>query len=306
MNKNKLYFLMFAYMFFVSPLLIFNYIYSVDLELDNSGNWYEKLQWWRKAKPEYEQLSQFVQEVKTIANNLLSKKDSINKQIEQFYISIKVTSTQALSNINKVIEELKPVIEDVDQSDLAAQAMAKQKDLEKLKENLETLSLLQKRLEQAYNTIKDQINKADTYQDKALDNFEQIEEVLDDQKARYLYESIEATKEDIKAIAGYIQIDLNGYISQLTFQVKDLLSSMSRSIKNLEQNGILIRPLTKEEIEQQELAKIKAAQDAKAKAEADRKAKEERQRGSGIWASIKGFFSSIWSSITSFFKSIFG
>lgn len=276
----------------------------------DSGNWYEKLHWWKKAKPKYDAIKAGVQQLKLLEKELLNKKEPFNTQIEQFYTEAKINVKVILNTIEKMINELKAQqeSEERDSTDLNEKEKAelienvdKQKDLEQFKQNLDMLFSLVTKFKQAMDMVlPEQVKKAESYEERALDSFEQIENVLDDQKARYLYDTIENSQENIQAIVQYVQGPLRQYIEQIAFKVQQLKPILQKKLDDFEKRGVELRHYTPEELAQRELLKKQKL------IEEQMKAKElAQQKGQSWWqrllAPIASFFSSLWNSILGLF-----
>jgi hypothetical protein len=316
MNKSRA---LLVYLTLVSHLCGFNQIARAEKEVSNgintidepdSGNWYEKLQWWKKAEHKYKEVRQGVNYIKAQEKELVHKKTTATNDIQQFFSSLKINPKMIQAMIEKVIEGLKAQQEatadefDEQQRAVLVENADKQKELEQLKQYFDTFFSLVSKLDQAISSrVFEQRSMAEVYEEKALDSFEQIENVLDDQKARYYYETIENSSDNIKSIVDYLKGPLNNYIDQIIIRLQQLKQSIKQAVEDLEKRDISLKYLTAEEQAQQELAKkkqLEAEQDRVRKAQAQRKSQGQQVRVSwwqSLWSSITGFFASIYKAL---------
>lgn len=286
----------------------------------DSGNWYEKLQWWKKAKPAYEIIQGKIAQIKSLTEAFLDRRTSIKKELDSFYNSLRIRQKTTQEMIDKALEELKELQEQQQAGveELSAEQRAqqieladKQKNLEQLKTDIDMLASLSTRVEEAEGVLSEQLKKAERFEERALESFEQIENVLDDQKAKQLYDTIENSAENIQALIAYIEGPLRGYLEQSAARMTQLMPKIKAQVENLEKHGISLRVLTEEERKKEEELKKKHAleEEARVREQKAKKAQAEQEKAMSwwqkLWNSIATAVSSFWNAVKNFFGSFF-
>lgn len=282
----------------------------------DSGNWYEKLHWWKEAKRVYTiDIHEAMEHLKIIEQEYDKKKQTLFGQLDTYYKSIPAERNAAPAILASLIEETKKELEPFEEPikpEQQAQVTRYQdqlKTMEGLKSNVEQFNELIKRLEQAINNVFPQeMQSAHSYDKTALENFERTENVFDDEKAQNYFNVIENSLDNIRDITTYLVGPLQIFIDQVWGKIQILMPQLKKSIEDLEKQDIHIRVLSpKEKAERDEL--LKKREEARLKALAEKKAEEARKAMSWwqkIVAAIGSFFSSIFNGIKSMFSSIGG
>lgn len=272
-----------------------------DSSVQENGNWYEKLQWWKKAKPIYEQLKELVAKVQNSKNSLLQSKKNIDDQITRFLSNLRISLAELNEKVAEQLAENSKMQNELEET-ASEHTEAEQAEFLKVSNDVKNLELVKKPLELLYqyklrsneiaNVINQQASSAVNNQEKALDSFEKIEQIFDDLKARLLFELIENCYENTQAIAGYLDNDLKNYLRQITGDLNRIISTLNQTIKNLEGQDIVLRNLSPQEIE----AKANLAKQEKIAKEKAKKAAEEKAKAQASW----------WSRLVNWFANLFG
>ena len=289
-------------------------VHGDDSEEADSGNWYEKLHWWKEAKRVYTiDIHEAMEQLKGVTQHYEEKKKTVLARLSSLQSSLPVDPKTALGIVTTTLAEIKAKQEQVavpqtdEQRKTASDLAEQEKALEALKTNFEHLQTLDARLKEALNdAYPKQVKECENYEEKALDYFERIEKVLDDKKAHQYYDIIENSLENIRSLISYLNGQLYQFIEQSSAMVEQLVPRIKKELEDLEKKGIRIRLLT--EAEKAELAAVeKQKKEARLKAEAEKKAKEAWEKlpwWRKALAGIGSFFASIWSAIVGFFSSI--
>ncbi|MBA3752162.1 hypothetical protein H0X06_05235 [Candidatus Dependentiae bacterium] len=271
----------------------------------SSGNWYEKLHWWREAKRLYtSDIQAAIEQLKAIAKSYEEKKKAFFTQLETSLKTLSVPAPQAVPRIKLLLQELAAKKEqEPDESETITE---NSKKLEAVHQAFEQLSVLSRRLEDAYNKVLiSQIKMGEQYEEKALENFEKIENVFDDQKAHGYYLIVENSLENLKAVITYLTGPLYSFTEQVGMRVLQTIPRIKASVEALEKEGIYVRILSEAENAQRAAAERKT-EEARAQREAAKKA-EALKKATPWWRAIVGsitsFFSNLWESIMSLFRS---
>jgi len=259
----------FSFLFISIYTLIFNipiiYCNYKDRSLaQDVGNWYEKLQWWKKAGPLYDSIIKNYNESKIIQSNLNSKidklKDDVNKFFDKYLLSQNEFSKRVLSIISKIKDEKLKLEEkpDIDSYEDDYNNLQKKGDIvESIFDDLNNIKSIDKDLSSKIpNTISNQISRMVNYKDKASTNLKKIEDILDDKIVYSLYLEIENDLDNSSNVLNYLKNTLDNYLDHLNHFLNKTFTSLDSNIKLLEDNyDLYIRDLTKEEIDEKEKLK---------------------------------------------------
>lgn len=243
--------------FTLSFLIIFNIRSINTVDESNKGNWYEKLNWWKKSKPKYESLTKSTIDIKKAKKDLEDKYKQIISKFDNLIKNLNLDQSVFLKKIDQKLIELNKLIEkeyDQDDQDLLNRSNETKNSLEKLRLDFKALILARSNLDKSilYN-LKNQSQLAENYEESALQSFEEIENILDDKKAKVLYEIIENANENINIIKGYITSPLKDYVDESEKKIIQLGSNVENVVKNLESNNIYLREITeKKEVEKEQ------------------------------------------------------
>lgn len=240
--------------FTLSFLIIFNIRSINTVDENNKGNWYEKLNWWKKSKPKYESLAKSIIDIKKAKKDLENKYKQIISKFDNLIKNLNLDQAIILKKIDQKLIELNKLIEkeyDQDDQDLLNRSNETKNSLEKLRLDFKALILSKSNLDKSilYN-LENQSQLAENYEESALHSFEEMENILDDKKAKVLYEIIENANENINIIKGYITGSLKDYVDESEKKINQLGSNVENTVKNLESNNIYLREITeKKEVE---------------------------------------------------------
>ncbi len=280
-----------------------------ESEGPDSGNWHEKLKWWKEAKWTYvEHIVPAMEHLASLEQAYATRQQGILSQLQDYSAALPVERQIAAKEIDDLIRDMvrrqnemaKEEPKGVDESQ--SEALESQKRmLSELKEKFGQFNTLAQRIQSAFDTIvPKQINDAKSYDKKALEAYKAIEHTLDDKKAEQLYHEVENSLENIKAITNYLTGPLNAFLDQAWSTSQGLMSQLTMGIHDLENRGVVVRSISPAEKEQmtaieeqrKELKAIKAAE-----AEAARK-RAARPWYEKVLDAIGSFFSTLWSYIT--------
>lgn len=243
---NKLYFCLFLF-------CLLNTLKSQDNEQNYRGNWYEKLHWWKKAKPKYDAISVLIDQIKIVKKDLSEKHKTLVDKYNKFIANLKIDPKIFIKKIDENLKNIENQFEEElinEDNQIISNLNETKKTLEQLKNDFQTLVLLKNKIDESIVTIlENQVNLADSYEEKALNSFEEIEKVLDDKKARELYESIENANENIQNIKTYIITSLKNFFLESSIKLDELISTISFVVPNLEKEDIFLREISPEELE---------------------------------------------------------
>jgi hypothetical protein len=192
--------------------------------------------------------------------------------------------------------------------ELLAAITQKQTELTTLQEELQNIHAIEAKINDVMTTVDGQIKMASGYQNKAWANFQEIKQVLSDEKAEELYYATDAGYKSLQDIYAYLKNTLASYFNDQIQAMRDQMSKVKMSIVNLQQVGLDLKAefekYEKQDIEaeerrmKQEMEKELKEQEAKEKQAAEKKASR------GFFGFIKRSFGKFFSAIGSFFGGI--
>ncbi len=280
-----------------------------DSEDPDSGNWYEKLRWWKEAKALYTvDIRSAMDELEVIYEELESKKNDILSALDSYSASLPLKRQAAIHVIDDLLNDLTKRQEALAQERTRTQTRKNpeetteledhQKMLNELKKEFEDFNTLYQRLKQVFEVvIPAQMQTAHNYSEEALAAYEGIEETLDDKKAHGLFNQVQNGLENIQAISMYLRESLWNFIDKAWNSSEQLMPKITKSITDLEEKGVVVRPLSAQEKAQ--MAKLEEERKAKrAQKEAELKAQKEWEAlpwWQKAYMSVGYFFSKIGS-----------
>ncbi len=279
----------------------------------DSGNWYEKLKWWKEAKWTYTvDIQAAMEALEALGQTYETRKETILAQLADYSAALPVKRQIAEKEIDDLIEDMvrrqneiakeEPKKRDESQSD---ELELQKKMLSELKEKFGQFNTLAKRIKQAFaEIVPKQLADAKAYDEKALNAYQSIEKILDDKKAEELYNEVENSLENIKAITNYLRNPLNAFLDRAWAKTQEIMPQITTGIQDLEEQGVAVRPLAPEEEGQMaaiEKQRVELIAQQKAEAEAARK-RAARPWYEKLFDAIGSFVSTVWSGITAPFK----
>ncbi len=280
----------------LSLLMIFQAKALVDVD---SGNWYEKLHWWKKAKPQYETIESLSSKIKGVQKELAEKRNSFLPKYEGVFTKFHIKQSGIVAKLNDLIDLYKMLLDELLEEDEEVQKERAslyneiKTDLEYLKLDFEMFGVLKSRLDQAVlQVLVDQLKQVDAYEDKALDSFDEIEKIFDDKKARELYEVIENVSENVKASYQFVNGSLRQFINEAIGKSNQLITNIEQKVKDLKDKKVYLSSEDEEEAkkieEEEKAAEILAKK--KEKKVVKQPIKKESSSFSWLWDLFEGLF----------------
>lgn len=208
---------------------------DMDDEID-SGNWYEKLHWWKEAKRIYTgDIHDAMEQLKHISSDYETKKQTLLAKVQDKIKILAIEPQAAVTLINGFLADIKtqrekmPDVQNDEQRMAVSRMEEQEKALETLKSDYEQLIALQALLDEAFNEVLvKQVKECENYEERALDYFERIEKVLDDKKAHQYYDTVENSLDNIRALIQYLIGPLALYIDATVGRIEVLVPKMKK------------------------------------------------------------------------------
>lgn len=277
------------------------------VNIEEGGNWLLK----RKA---VEDMIDLIGEINRRFSSILEaradykiKQNQLDNEYDKFVTEIGFDIGDADKLLADLLEQLDR--EQKRQGDLTEQEREllaaitqKQNELTVLQEELQNIHGIESKINDVMTTVDSQIKISNGYQNKAWANFQEIKQLLSDEKAEELYYATDASYKSLQDIYAYLKNTLASYFNDQIQAMRDQMSKIKMSIANLQQIGLDLKHEF-EKYEKQDLEADERRTQEEIDKEIREKAAQEAQALEKKQAS-RGFFSSIVRSFTKFFNGI--
>lgn len=273
---------------------------AITLSGDEPGNWYRKRHILQEARKLYETLTKQIVALSPERERFEKiRTEDLDKKFDSFYQDCGFQQGEIDGQLSAIADEIKQAqaeagISVTDQRELLKQLEEKRTELGKLKEEYMHVQKLDAAANEAIKTLNSEIDKAQTYETSAWEQYQKIADTLNDEVAEDLYRRIEASLRNVQALERYIKNDMTQFFSTLSSDVDKQIEVVKSKIEALRAKGVELNKKVLEEKaaaarEQERLKKLKEQQLAA------QKAKEAAQK---TWTyKVNSFFQSIWGSL---------
>ncbi|RTL07438.1 hypothetical protein EKK58_01665 [Candidatus Dependentiae bacterium] len=242
---------------------------------DPQGNWLYKSIWYERAQERYENIRGLVDKVWDFRTTFLEKRTDLDRAVlDPFYISVGLR----IGELQEVLADLinrfnaerdKDGTLDVQERSLLKELKGEQEVITRLRDQVNVITELDHRIDEALNKLMDQLNKVRAYERDAWNNFKKISQLLSDTKARELYYAMDIQMRNIKDIQKYLQNDFSPYFKTTVDRITKEIASVQQSVEKLKEQGVdfktqadilfqtIVNPVTKDvNIEKNEHAPV--------------------------------------------------
>lgn len=274
---------------------------------DNRGNWYDKRQILSQARTVYEQIRERIAKVEQQQQGFLTKQRTLDKDIAALYLNLGFEQGELDETYTRLVNELSS--ERVSQGQLTeeerkllAEVEEKKKVLQMLRDDVATLQELTAAIDKAVSTMLEQIELCRSYEQKAWENYDKIDNVLNEKIAQQLLLEMQSFSDHIAAIDAYMRGKLISYVDQTAATIRNYMQKITKDVDDLKVLGVtLSRKIAEQE---------KAAAEAHKQAEELRKQHEKAQQllpaPSKSWlATIGSYVVAGWHALTSGISSVY-
>lgn len=216
---------------------------TVSLD-DPQGNWLFKRIWWERAEKKIEKIRRLVNAVFESRVIFLAQRTDIDRNVlDPFFISIGVGQGELKRILDELIARLEKEREKegtlrTQERDILQELRKEESALKQMKTDVENVARIDHDIDEALNTLFEQINKVREYEADAWDNFKEIARVLNDIKARELYYTMDIIAKNIEDIQAYIQQDYTRHFNQLSTTAKQQIDRLKKSIETMREKGL--------------------------------------------------------------------
>ncbi|HEX2977841.1 MAG TPA: hypothetical protein VHO47_01840 [Candidatus Babeliales bacterium] len=284
------------------------------VNIEEGGNWLLK----RKA---VEDMIDLIGEINRRFSSILEaradykiKQNQLDNEYDKFVTEIGFDIGDADKLLADLLEQLER--EQKRQGDLTEQEREllaaitqKQSELTVLQEELQNIHAIESKINDVMTTVDSQIKISNGYQNKAWANFQEIKQLLSDEKAEELYYATDASYKSLQDIYAYLKNTLASYFNDQIQAMRDQMSKIKMSIANLQQIGLDLKhefeKYEKQDMESDERrSQEEIDKEIREKAAQEAQAFEKKQGSKGIFASIIRSFTKFFNAIGNFFGGI--
>ena len=246
-----------------------------------TGNWLLKRVWWEKIEEVYELIKKTFNDIMNVRMSFVSQRNRLDRELDIFYGQMGLEEGPLSELIDHGLQLLKQEknsqqgLLNKEQEKFLAIVQGKERDLEQLKLNIKALQELDKKLDQALDTLFQQIDIANQYEQKAWETFKEVARELDDKAARKSYYETEGLLKDIKNIHSYLTGEFSNYFSQAIQSSQSHSEMITSQMQALKNSGVDLKKIA-EELEQAQKAEEAEKKAAEVKIELQNKVKKEK------------------------------
>ena len=216
-----------------------------------------KRQWWEAAERSYEQIKQTLDQIFDLRLTFYNNRTELDQSVfNNFFHSIGIgqgelqeiieTLTQDLDNDKKAHGSLTKKEEEV-----VAHVQEEKDRLKKLYDTIDHINELEKALNAALITMRQQIELARENEHKAWNNFKAIARELSDHKAYELYYAMNSFATNVSEILKYLKGPFADYYHQLGVKAKKDIEEVVDTMKVLREKGLDLKQQAEEQLHKQ-------------------------------------------------------
>lgn len=207
----------------------------------SGGNWLLKRVWGEKTEEVFSQIKDAVKKIMEMRLTFFAQRNDIDKKFDQFYQQLGFDQGPFEDILNFSLEIYEKVKKDglnVKEKAFYEVIQAKKATLEQLKKDVEAITVLDQKINDALDVLMNQIDLSNKYEDQAWENFRDILRELNDKEARKQYYETKGILDDVKKIAEYLTGPFSSYFSQSLQSAQEHMKSIVSQMQQLKTDGI--------------------------------------------------------------------
>ncbi len=271
---------------------------TVDLS-EPQGNWLFKRIWWERAEEKFEKIRAAVDSILESRLQFLTKRVAIERDtLDPFFITTGLSQGEMDQVLSQLIAYLQNIKEDdvKEGQNLLSTLLEEKKNLEQLKQDVQSVVSLNNELDIVLAKIIEQINKMRVYEEESWKAFKEISRVLSDKRARELFYIMNTYARNINDIQIYIDKTLGQHFSMIEEKMKSVMDKIDKAIAVLKEKGIDFKKQT-EEIQKAERERLATSCSIKREEQEETAVISQKGTVEVIGSYITSTIASIWDSI---------
>ena len=210
------------------------------------GNWVYKNYWWRKIEEVYSTVQEGMTAFEEIRRNYFEQFSQKEKESDRFYQHVGLEQGPLEDIVNIALEVIDKEKKEQGYLNKKERALLdrvkdKQRKLEQLKADVKAIEELDDKIDEALETVMQQIDKASGYQREIFTIFKDVAKELSDKQARNQFYKTEALSKDITNIQDYLNNAFLTYYQKMLSSLNEHTQSIISQLSSLEQDGIVLK-----------------------------------------------------------------
>lgn len=279
-----------------APATLDDFVPEVNTNQEG-GNWVRKRLWWEQAESAFGTLVANNDAMLQAQKSYFEQRNSTDKLVEAAICKLAVERADLVALLNQLAELAQrtgPVAEP--ELRLYNLAKANQASLAALQKLFADLAGLDNALDQVLDQLLEQIDRCRDFEKSAWEDFKEIGQILNDQKAKALFYKVDGYQKNVAKVLEYITGPLQKYFMELTLRAKKLSEELLAEVAKLKTAGLDLKFELDVKLGKMPAPVIETAKDREAKAA------KKVVAPTGWWQDVTGFFADIWSWLTGLFK----
>lgn len=255
---------------------------TVDLD-QPQGNWLFKRIWWERSEARYEKIKKKIEEIFENRMIFFEKRSELVKNIlDPFYLKIGMGQGEFQAILEDYIHRLEAEREKKgsltpQEREMLTKLDNEREALEQLVVDVQAIGEVENRVDESLSRLLEQLGAIRRYDKQAWDAFKEIARVVDDEKARQLYQVVDTALNNIKDIGDYLEHAFAAHFDQLIATAKEQTERVTTIVAGLKEKGIDLKKRIDQLINQQSATKKEQEKKAQEKKVAKEEAPEEEQ-----------------------------
>jgi len=213
---------------------------------EGRGDWFKKRELLNKGRHLLQEERDHVKHIDELKKKLAAEFEAALEHMKKAFAELKFTEEGIIATNNSLQDEIKRVSEQKDlrseDRQILLQAHDSKKMLDTLHENFTTLNALQHGCTEALSVMITQADQCKTYEQKAWQLYESIDESLSDKVAEHLFAEMQTVSENIQLIDTYLQGDITLYVKDVSQRFDALYGQIREEYVALQDRGVFPKP----------------------------------------------------------------
>lgn len=216
---------------------------TVDLD-QPQGNWLFKRIWWERSEARYEKIKKKIEEIFEHRMVFFEKRSELVKNIlDPFYLKIGMGQGEFQAILEEYIQRLETEREkkgslSPQEREMLTKLDKEREALEQLVVDVQAIGEVENRVDESLSRMLEQLGTIRRYDAQAWDAFKEIARVVDDEKARQLYQVVDTALNNIKDIGDYLEHAFAAHFDQLITTAKEQTERVTILVAGLKEKGI--------------------------------------------------------------------
>ncbi len=265
------------------------------IDIASGGNWLLKRIWWERAQETFEKIKALMEQVFDFRMQFFAQRNEIDKSLTSFYLATGFDQGELEEVVDDLLQELSDDKQEEGRlkgkkRDVFLGLQDRKQDLEQLKFDVSSITELDGAIDEALQTLIEQINRCRQYEHQAWQKFKEIAQELDDEKAKELYYHMESLFQNIQEIFAYLRGAYAQHFQETLGTAKSQVEQVKSRLAHFKEEGV--------ELEGQ-LTQLRQTEQEEDLEEEEEDAVPAQRKPAGFVQKITGFFGQLLQTISS-------